>query len=149
MKEKENEFDRFVVKQIVLNSTMEINTLTGIIIEAAIKVHTTIGPGCYEKVYEECMVYELYRKNVEVHRQLTLPISYEELRIENAYKLDLLVDERVIVEIKCVYDMHPVHFKQLNTYLKLLNLKHGILLNFKTNLMKEGIHRVFNNKGIE
>ena len=128
---------------------MEINTLTGLIIEAAIKVHNTIGPGCYEKVYEECMVYELYRKNVEVHRQLILPISYEELRIENAYKLDLLIDERVIVEIKCVYDMNPVHFKQLNTYLKLLNLKHGILLNFKTNLMKEGIHRVFNNKGIE
>ena len=102
---------------------MEINTLTGIIIESAIKVHNAIGPGCYEKVYEECMVYELYRKNVEVHRQLILPISYEELRIENAYKLDLLIDERVIVEIKCVYDMHPVHFKQLNTYLKLLNLK--------------------------
>lgn len=128
---------------------MKINTLTGLIIEAAIKIHTTIGPGCYEKVYEECLVYELHRKNVEVHRQLILPISYEELRIENAYKLDLLVDERVIVEIKCVYDMHPVHFKQLNTYLKLLNLKHGILLNFKTNLMKEGIHRVFNNKGME
>lgn len=66
---------------------MEINTLTGLIIEAAMKVHTTIGPGCYEKVYEECLVYELYKKDLDVQKQLLLPISYEALHIQNACKL--------------------------------------------------------------
>ena len=78
-----------------------------------------------------------------------MPINYESLKIPDAYRLDLLVENKVILEIKCAYELHPVHFKQLNTYLKLMDLKHGVILNFKTDLMKNGIHRVFNNKGKE
>ena len=78
-----------------------------------------------------------------------MPISYEVLQINDAYKLDLLIENKVIVEIKSVEHVLPVHFKQLNTYLKLMNLKHGMLLNFKVDLMKDGIHRVFNNFGNE
>jgi len=78
-----------------------------------------------------------------------MPISYEVLHINDAYKLDLLIEEKVIIEIKSVEHILPVHFKQLNTYLKLMNLKHGILLNFKVDLIKHGIHRGFNNFGNE
>ena len=78
-----------------------------------------------------------------------MPISYEVLQINDAYKLDLLIEDKVIIEIKSVEHVLPVHFKQVNTYLKLMNLKHGILLNFKVDLMKNGIHRVFNNFGNE
>ena len=77
------------------------------------------------------------------------PIDYEELHIENAYKLDLLVENKLILELKCVHPIHPVHFKQLKTYLGLLSLKHGMILNFKTEKMKGGIFRVYNNFGSE
>ena len=128
---------------------MDNNTITGIIVDAAVKIHNAIGPGCYERVYEECLMYELNKRSIKVERQLLMPITYEELYIKDAYKLDLLVVDKIIVEIKCAYDLHPVFFKQLRTRLSLMNLKHGLLLNFKTNLMKDGIHRVFNNKGRE
>jgi GxxExxY protein len=78
-----------------------------------------------------------------------MPITYESLHITDAYKLDLLVENKIIVEIKSVEHILPVHYKQVNTYLKLMNLKHGMLLNFKVDLMKDGIHRVFNNFGNE
>ncbi len=128
---------------------MDNNTVTGIIVNAAIKIHKVIGPGCYERVYEECLMYELNKRNIKAERQLLMPIVYEELYIKDAYKLDLLVVDKIIVEIKCAYDLNPVFFKQLSTQLSLMNLKHGILLNFKTNLMRDGIHRVFNNRGKE
>jgi GxxExxY protein len=128
---------------------MQINDITGIIVDSCIKIHNTIGPGCFERVYEECLHYELVKRELQVQRQMLMPINYEELYIDNAYKLDLLIEGKIIVEIKCSYELHAVHFKQLNTYLKLMNLKHGLILNFKTDLMKDGIHRVFNNKGKE
>jgi len=78
-----------------------------------------------------------------------MPLDYEELHIKNAYKLDLLIDDRLIAELKSVYPLAPVYFNQLKTHLSLLNLKHGMLINFKVPLMKDGIHRVFNNKGKE
>ena len=80
-----------------------------------------------------------------VERQMLMPIAYEEIVIENAYKLDLLIEKHIILEIKSVENVLPVHFKQVMTYLKLMNLKNGMLLNFKVDLMKNGIHRVFNN----
>ena len=126
---------------------MEINAITGIIVDCSVKIHTAIGPGCFERVYEELLCHELLKRNLEVKRQLTMPISYDGLTIDNAYKLDLLIEDKVIVEIKSVEYLLPVHFKQVMTYLRILNLKNGIILNFKTDLMKEGIHRVFNNLG--
>ena len=128
---------------------MEINELTGVIVSLCIKIHTRIGPGCFERVYEEILYYELQKLNINVHRQMMLPIQYEDLNIENAYKLDLLVENKLVLELKSVSPLPSVYFKQLKTQLGLLNLKHGMILNFKVDLMKEGIHRVYNNFGEE
>ena len=128
---------------------MEINKLTGIVVDLRVKIHSRIGPGCFERVYEEILYYELNKLYIKVHRQLFLPIQYEELQIENAYKLDLLVENKLVLELKSVSPLPSVYFKQLKTQLGLLNLKHGMILNFKVDLMKEGIHRVYNNFGEE
>ena len=126
---------------------MEINILTGIVVDLCIKIHSKIGPGCFERVYEEILYYELTKLGIEVKRQLLLPIDYEELHIERAYKLDLLVEEKLILELKTLHPLPTVSFDQIRTHLSLLNLKYGMLLNFKVSLMKDGIHRVFNNHG--
>jgi len=128
---------------------MDINTLTGTVIDLCIKIHSKVGPGCFEKVYEEILHHELIKLGLKVERQVLLPVKYDDLQIENAYKLDLLVEEMLVLELKSVYPLPPVFFKQIRTQLSLLNLKHGMLLNFKVELMKEGIHRVFNNFGKE
>ncbi len=126
---------------------MTIETLTSIVIDCCIKIHSRIGPGCFEKVYEEILYYELIRLGFKVERQVLLPIVYEDLKIDNAYKLDLLIEDMLVVELKSLYPLPLVYYKQIRTQLNLLNLKHGILLNFKEELMKNGIHRVFNNHG--
>jgi len=128
---------------------MDINKLTGIVVDLCIKIHSKVGPGCFERVYEEILYYELCKLGIEVKRQLLLPIEYEKLHIQKAYKLDLLVENKLVVELKSVFPLPPVYFNQLHTHLSLLNLKHGMLINFKVALMKEGIHRVFNNFGKE
>lgn len=128
---------------------MDANQITALIVDCSIRIHTAIGPGCYERVYEELLYFELNKINLNVKRQITMPISYETLQINDAYKLDLLIEDKIIIEIKSIEHVLPVHFKQVNTYLKLMNLKHGMLLNFKVDLMKNGIHRVFNNFGNE
>ena len=128
---------------------MTINQLTGILVGLCIKTHSRIGPGCFERVYEEILYYELCKLGLKVQRQLLLPIDYETLHIENAYKVDLLIEDKLIVELKTVEPLPPVYFKQIRTQLSLLNLKHGMLINFKVELMKDGIHRVFNNFGRE
>jgi len=128
---------------------MEINVLTGIVIDLCIKIHSKIGPGCFEKVYEEILYHELNKQGFKVERQVVLPIKYDNLQIDNAYKLDLLVEEMLVLELKSIYPLPPIFFKQIRTQLSLLNLKYGILLNFKVELMKDGIYRVFNNFGRE
>ena len=128
---------------------MEINQLTGLFVDLCIKIHSKIGPGCFEGVYEEILYFELCKLGIEVKRQLLLPIRWEELRIENAYKLDLLIENKLIVELKSLYPLPAVYFNQMHTHLSLLALKHGMLVNFKVALIKEGIHRVFNNFGNE
>jgi GxxExxY protein len=128
---------------------MSVNELTGIVVDTCIKIHSKVGPGCFEKVYEEILYYEFTKLGLNVQRQLLLPIDYEELHIEKAYKLDLLVENRLILELKSVHPLPPVYFNQLRTHLSLMNLKHGMLLNFKVELMKDGIYRVFNNFGRE
>lgn len=128
---------------------MNINELTAIVVDCCIKIHTKVGPGCFEKVYEEILHYELTKLNIKVQRQLLLPVHYEELYIKNAYQIDLLIDDKLVIELKSVYPLPQVFFNQVHTHLSLLNLKHGMLLNFKVPKMKDGIHRVFNNKGKE
>ncbi len=126
---------------------MDINKLTGTVVDLCIKIHSRIGPGCFEKVYEEILYHELQKRGIIVHRQILFPIEYEDLHIENAFKLDLLVDNKLILELKSVHPLHPVYFKQNKTHLGLLNLKHGMILNFKSEKMKDGIFRIFNNFG--
>jgi GxxExxY protein len=103
----------------------------------------------FEKVYEELLYYELTKLGLKTERQLLLPIQYEELNIKNAYKPDLLIDDRLVLELKTLYPLPSVYFKQIRTQLSLLDLKYGMLLNLKVELMKDGIHRVFNNFGRE
>jgi GxxExxY protein len=126
---------------------MDVNKFSGIIVDKAVKIHKLVGPGCYERVYEEILYFELIKAGLKVSRQQLMPLEYEQLYLKDAYKLDLLVEDRIVVEIKSVDYLLPVYFKQVMTYLKLLGLKNGMLLNFKVDLMKEGIHRVFNNNG--
>ena len=128
---------------------MSINELTGIVVDLCIKIHSRVGPGCFEKVYEEILYYELIKLGYKVERQVLLPIQYDELHIEREYKLDLLVEDMLVLELKSVYPLPTVYFKQIRTQLSLLNLKHGMILNFKVELMKDGIHRVYNNFGRE
>lgn len=128
---------------------MNINKLTGIVVDLCIKIHSRIGPGCFERVYEEILYFELAKLGINVQRQLLLPIQYDELHIRDAYKIDLLVENKLVLELKSVHPLPPVYFNQIRTQLSLLNLKNGMLINFKVELMKDGIHRVFNNFGRE
>ena len=132
-----------------LKRPIPINELTEFVIGLCIKIHSRVGPGCYERVYEEILYYELTKLGLFVKRQLLLPIDYDELHIKDAYKIDLLVEEKLIVELKSKHPLPPVDFNQVHTHLSLTNLKHGLLINFKVSKMKEGIHRVYNNFGKE
>ena len=130
-----------------MEKSIPINELTAIVVDLCIKIHSRIGPGCFEKVYEEVLYYELIKLGFKVHRQLLLPIQYDELYIKDAYKIDLLVEDKLVLELKSLHPLPPVYFNQIHTHLSLLNLKHGMLINFKVPLMKNGINRVFNNFG--
>lgn len=132
-----------------MNKSIPINELTAIVVDLCIKIHSRIGPGCFERVYEEILYYEMTKLGFKVQRQLLLPIQYDELFIKDAYKIDLLVEDKLVLELKSLFPLPPVYFNQIHTHLSLLNLKHGMLINFKVPLMKDGIHRVFNNFGRE
>ena len=116
--------------------------LTGIIIGCAIEVHRALGPGLLESVYEECISYELKLKNLNFERQKMLPLAYKEVRLEAGYKLDLVVEGKVVVELKCVEKLMPVHEAQIMTYLRLSKIKTGLLINFFTPVLKDGIKRI-------
>jgi GxxExxY protein len=122
----------------------EASLLTGQIISAAIEVHRILGPGLLESAYEECLCRELHRRGINFERQVDLPIDYKGYRIESGYRLDLVVDHRVVVELKAVRQLEKIHEAQLLTYLKLTGLNLGLLLNFNVVLLKEGIKRLVN-----
>jgi GxxExxY protein len=117
-------------------------SLTKEIIGAAIEVHRELGPGLLESAYEECICYELSARGISFRRQVALPVSFKAVRLDCGYRLDLLVEESVIVELKCVEELNDLHKAQLLTYLKLSQLKVGLLLNFNVPLMKDGIVRM-------
>jgi GxxExxY protein len=123
---------------------MTENELSYKIIGLAIEVHKNLGVGLLESTYESALAYELKKMGFNVKQQIYLPLQYKEMNIENAYKIDLLVEDKVIIEIKSVVEIHPVFHSQLLTYLKLTNLKLGLLINFNTPLIKDGIHRIVN-----
>ncbi len=121
------------------------NDLSQIIIGSAIKVHTVLGPGLLESAYEECLYYELVKEGLKVEKQKALPLIYEEIKLEVGYRLDLIVEDKVIIEIKSVEVLNDVHLAQILTYLKLSNVKLGLLINFNVSRVKDGIKRVVNN----
>jgi GxxExxY protein len=123
---------------------MQINDITGQIIDGAIKVHSALGPGLLESAYEACLMYELNKRGLVVRNQVPLPVKYEDVIIEVGYRIDLLVAEFVIVELKSVEDVAPIHKAQLLSYLKLSGKKIGLLINFNVELLKHGITRLAN-----
>ena len=119
-----------------------LNALSGKVIDAAFAVHSTLGPGLLENVYEVCLCLELKMRNLKVDRQVSLPIDYDGVRIDGGLRMDVVVDSSVIVEIKAVEEIHPVHKAQLLTYLKLTGYRLGLLVNFNVPLIRDGITRV-------
>ena len=115
------------------------------IIAAAIEVHRELGPGLLESSYEECLCHELKTRGITYERQKSLPVSYKDVRLDCGYRMDVVVDNLVIVEIKAVESMLPIHTAQLLTYLKLANFKLVLLINFNTPQLRQGIKRVVNN----
>jgi GxxExxY protein len=121
---------------------MESNEKTGEIINCAIKVHKTLGPGLLESVYEKCLAYELSKRGLKVEVQKEMPIVYEEIVFDKGYRIDLLVEDSVVVELKSVSEMKPIYSAQTLTYLKLAKLKVALLINFNEILLKNGIKRL-------
>lgn len=125
---------------------MEINQITEKILSCAFKVHTVLGPGLLESAYEECLFYEIKKSQLHVEKQKSLPLVYFEVKLDAGYRIDLLVENKVIVELKSVEAINDVHLAQVLTYLKLSGCEVGLLINFNVKSLKNGIRRVINTK---
>lgn len=123
---------------------MEMNQLTEKIIGLAIEIHRHLGPGLLESAYQECLIYEITKAGIHVEVEKTLPITYKEITLKKAYRIDLLVENKLIVELKTVEEFTDVHYAQILTYLKFGKYSTGLLINFKTKLLKNGIKRFRN-----
>ena len=123
---------------------MTENDIGSAIIAAAMRVHSVLGPGLLENAYETCLIYELEKSHLRVRSQVLVPIRYEDLSIENGYRLDLLVEDLVVVELKALEAILPVHRAQLLSYLRLAGFRLGYLLNFNVAHMRDGISRLVN-----
>lgn len=125
-------------------SILELDEITGIVVDAALRIHRELGPGLLESVYEAVLARALERRGLVVRRQCAIPFSYDGLTFDEGFRADLLVEGKVIVEIKSVERLARVHGRQLLTYLRLANLKVGLLVNFGAPILKEGLHRIVN-----
>jgi len=123
---------------------MTENEISRIIFDCALKVHKALGPGLLESAYEECLFYELNKTGLKVEKQKALPLIYEDVKLEIGYRLDIIVENKVIIEIKAVDSLNDVHLAQVLTYLKLTDCTLGMLINFNVSLIKNGIKRVIN-----
>ncbi len=121
---------------------MNENAISKIIIGCAIEVHKQLGPGLLESAYQECLFYELINANLKVEKEKPMPIIYKEVKLDHGYRIDLLVENSVVIEIKTVEELNDVHSAQVLTYLKLGNYKLGLLLNFHVSMLKKGIKRL-------
>src|SRR5262249_50801791 len=121
-----------------------MNNLTGLIIGAAMKVHTALGPGLLESGYQVCFDYELRKMNLRVERQKPLPVVYEGIRLDCGYRLDFIIENTVVIEIKSVENILPIHVAQLLSYLRLSELQVGLLINFNVVHLRHGIRRIVN-----
>ena len=126
-----------------------INDLTSTVIESAIKVHKILGPGLLESSYKECLAYELNKKGLYVEKEKPVPLIFEEVKLECGYRLDLLINNELILELKSVDLIAEIHIAQTLTYMKLMNKKFGLLLNFNVILLKDGIKRLVNKYYVE
>ena len=124
---------------------MQINEITAVIIDSSIKIHKALGPGLLESVYEEVLHYELTKRGILSQRQAQLPVIYDEIKMDIGFRIDLLVEETVIVELKSVETVTPFFKKKVINHLRLANLEIGLLINFNEELLKNGITRLFNN----
>ena len=123
---------------------MTENELSKIVFDCALKVHQNLGPGLLESAYEACLFYELKKTGLDIQRQKSLPLIYEEVKLDIGYRIDIIIENKLILEIKSVEVLNDIHFAQLLTYLKLTDCKLGMLINFNVNLIKNGIKRVVN-----
>ena len=124
--------------------TMTENEISNIILSCAIEVHKNLGVGLLESAYRECLYFELISKNLNVQKEKPMPIIYKEVKLDHGYRIDLLVENKVVIEIKTIDLLNEVHTAQVLTYLKLGNYKLGLLLNFYTSILKNGIKRIIN-----
>lgn len=123
----------------------EIDEITGVIVDSAFHVHNGLGPGLLESVYELVLAHELMKRGLSVERQKDVSFTFDDLQFDAGFRIDLLVEGRVVVELKSIEQIAPVHAKQLLTYLRLMNLPVGLLINFGSGTLKEGIRRIVNN----
>ena len=123
---------------------MTENQVSGIIVDVGIKVHSTLGPGLFESVYEKIMEYELKKRGLFVECQVGIPVIWDGVKLDIGFKADIIVEKKVIIELKSVESLAKIHFCQLLTYLKLTNLRLGLLMNFNEKLLKNGTKRVVN-----
>ena len=123
---------------------MTENHIAALVVDAALKIHKILGPGLLESVYQATLNFELQKRGLSVAQQVAFPVQYEGIKLDLGYRVDLLVANKVVVEIKSVEALAPVHRKQVQTYLRLMNMRLGLLLNFNVELMKYGIQRVVN-----
>lgn len=124
---------------------MDENRISSIIVNTSLKIHRELGPGLFESVYEEILTYELLKRDLFVERQKVIPVKWDQVIMDQGFRADLIIDRKVIIEIKSIEAVAPVHQKQLLTYLKLTGLKLGLLINFNETLIKNGIQRIVNN----
>lgn len=122
----------------------DINSISGAIVDAAFHIHRTLGPGLLESVYEVVLAHELEKRGLRIERQKPVPIEFEGIRFEEGFRADLIVEDCVIVELKSVEELSRVHSKQLLTYLRLLDYRLGLLINFGAPVIKDGIRRIVN-----
>lgn len=123
---------------------MNENEIAKIVFEASLNIHKALGPGLLESAYEECLFFQLCKSGLKVEKQKALPLVYEDIKLEAGYRIDLLVENKLIIEIKSVEALNDLHLAQILTYLKLSNCKLGLLINFNTVLLKNGVKRVVN-----
>ena len=123
---------------------MDVNNITGQVVDAAMKVHTALGPGLLESAYEACLAHELRKRGFSIERQKEMPIEYDGILIDIGYRLDLLVNDKVVVELKAVSEVAPIHEAQILSYLKLGKKPVGLLINFNVRRLKDGIKRFAN-----
>jgi len=120
---------------------MSFDALSNTVVGLAIEVHRELGPGLLESTYQACLAYELQSHNIDFQKQLSLPVTYKEVKVDCGYRIDLLIENHLLLELKCISQLQAIHEAQILTYMKLANISTGLLINFNVRLLKQGIKR--------